>query len=204
MNELKNITQIRIHFKNYIHVNVCQYENSLKNKIKNQETLKQHLYKMNNNYNNYLFFINLYNRKYTKVIELFKYNDYFIQNLKNINSSNNDIFKIILLFTPHLLNSNNIISVYDRKPLEKDFPFILSQNKDLESKIQNFIKNYKEMETKGFKFLHREFFNYLEIFLNLYTESENIRPDEIKNNLVLHYFKPFIRPELYFSDKIIN
>jgi hypothetical protein len=197
--EYKNITQLRIHFKKLIHINSSSYELKVREKFRNNpKEIDNCLKKMKINLNNYLFYSSLYWKRYRDAINL--YNSV----IKDTKVYNNDVMRIMLLFFPHFLKSNdmedeiNSNNVYFN-PIDLNFDD--KSQLELNSTIKSFFINYKELkENKNFEFHRQEMFSYLDSFLDLYTVNENneIKEIEKKEFMLLHYFRPFIRPEEFF------
>ena len=191
---LKNVTKIRIEFRKNIEITSIQYETKILKKYSSQD-VKEYMKKMQINKNNYIFFNYIQWKNYVYSLNFYRDNFY------NKNIENNEILKIILLFYPYLLKS--VTGLYD---CIKDDDNIKLENfslkdKELQNDIINFINVYKQFESSG-KMFHRDnLFNYMEIFLNIYVlpEIEIINNNEKQNLILYHYFRPFLRPELYFT-----
>lgn len=187
--------QKRIQFKNNISFYFVKYENEINLKYKNDtKMLNLYLNRSRINYNNFLLFNSLKYIKYNDAINLYKE--------EILNKEINDVTKIILLFFPFILKSNKI--KISKEHLQLDYfdwhklKFIDYEDEKLNNLIKDFFINYAEVKPK-INIHRREMMNYLEAFLHIYTENEKISQAERKEVLLLHYFRPFIRPEEYFS-----
>jgi len=217
--ELQNFTQIRIQFRKNILLYSSNYELRVYEKFKKHPNIANDLRKsMQLNLKNYLFFNNLCYLKYREAIEL--YNKEFLSTIKEKNydkSKINDVTKIILLFFPHILRSINLHQQVEEMENLHYRNFYLEdilnsernsiQNSELETTILNFFKHYEMLNKEtGFQFHRREMIFYMESFLINYTayEIEIIKDQEKTDMFLLHYFRPFLKPEDYFTKKTSN
>jgi hypothetical protein len=188
---LLHISRLRRNFRNTIDIRYSLYENKVTAKFgESNQTTHNLLIKSSINKENYLFYKAIEYIRYKKAIDMY-------QNTIISNPNVNDVRKTLILFFPYLLKSIN----FDERivPLKPDgFTNIAIGNK-----ITEFIENYKELEKRGM-LLHRlEMFYLLEVFLNMLTVDEETRMTSLekKDYLLFHYFRPFIRPELYFNNE---
>lgn len=154
---------------------------------------------MHTNYINYYLITSIEFIKYNRLINLYN------KEIKLKNENKDDNTKIILLFMPDILKS-----ITSEKSLDLDNPHFnpvnLILNKDkkqLENTIKQFFTAYADLKLNHkFIFHRREFYTYLDAFLNLNTENEedliNKKREEKGFNLFEH-FRPFLRPENYFT-----
>ncbi len=197
--------KIRIEFRNKIQLNFASYESKVIEKY-GRKLGRINLDKAYINLFNFELYDSLRTIDYKKSIELvhnLEMNDK-IDN-KNDKIFTNDITTILLLFLPYLIRSHKYIlinqneySINSINSNNSKYKFTTNK-KDLQTKIKSFFINYNKSNFE----LHRlEMLNYLEIFLNLYSADEEsmIKQEEINSNLLYHYFRPFILPELYTYD----
>jgi hypothetical protein len=207
MNNVKSKFSVRVEFRNKIHIHFACYEEKINIFGKNSEFLSNLTKSAKLNFNNYLLFNHLQWKNYSKAISHYK------TEFAPLDSYKNDITKIICLFMPYLLKSvkmddptiidlNN--PIFDHNKLK----FINKKNDDLENMNREFFYNYTQLELGNhienipkFQFHRREMENYMEIFLNLYTQDEvdQISNFEKTNLMLFHYFRPYIRPEEYYT-----
>jgi hypothetical protein len=214
--ELQNLTQIRIHFRKNILLYSSNYELRAFDKFKKNPKIANDLIKsMQLNLKNYLFFHSLCFLKYREAIDL--YNKEFLSAIKDKSyekSKINDVTRIILLFFPHILKSSNLhkqvsdIENFDYKNFNLEDNSTPKRNStqnsqdDLETTIRNFFEHYEILnKERGFLFHRREMIFYMESFLINYTANETKKmTDEERNDMfLLHYFRPFLKPEDYFT-----
>jgi len=186
--------QRRIAFKNSISFYYVKYENEINLKYKNDtKTLNLYLNRSKINLTNYLLFNSLKYIKYNEAINIYEE--------EILNNQINDVTKIILLFFPFILKSNKIKFSKEHSLKEHfnwdNLEFTEFKDEKLSTLIKDFFINYVEVKPK-INIHRREMMNYLEAFLYLYTENEKINEADKKDFLLLHYFRPFIRPEEYF------
>ena len=201
--ELKNLTSIRIHFRKTILLSTCNYELRAYEKFRNNQATAIKLIKsMQINLKNYLFFNNLSFLNYRDAIEI--YNKEFCNSGNTPSDKVNDVTKIILLFFPHILRSANLHSqIIESSTLNfENLQFEDKTQIQLQSDIKDFFLHYENLKkNKGFVFHRKEMLFYLESFLISYTafETRMMKDEEIKDMFLLHYFRPFLKPEDYFK-----
>jgi hypothetical protein len=196
MESIKNL-QLRLYFRSHIKLIMTRYEREIINKYRSDiSSAEKKISKMNQNYINYLLYDYLKGNKYSKAIDLYC-KKIFQEKDKTIIGDDNT--KIILLFLPHLIQSNRMILSEEQKSLPHFRPNNLkTSNNMLQEQIKQFFHNYSKIKLKGFLFHRKEMQVYLESFLIINTENEIkiFSRDEFNN---LDCFKIFLRPELKFK-----
>jgi len=199
---LKNITNLRIHFNKSLPLVEKTYELNLKRIYKDEEKIKYLIRQKNINYFNFKFYNHIEFKFYEKAINA------FYDHIKHLEE--NDNTNIILLFFPELLKSVNLQNELDlENPKFNPNKFCLIDNNkiQIEKDLKHFFENYKNLNKKHkFMFHREELFNYMELFLNYYNldDLKLVTEIEKKESLTLHYFSSFLRPELFFKRKIEN
>lgn len=191
------IKNIRISFRNRVEYYVAKCEREIESKfVSNQKSCQHKIRQVHINLTNFFFLDYLINIKYPKALKIYEekiyVNDYLIAN---------DITRIILLFFPFLIKSHQIYLNSEHLSLDHfnsdKLVFRDSRNLDLNYKIQDFFKYYKELEEDNFVFHRREMLIYMDSFLYSYCKS--LEGTNEKNSQSLENFLIFLRPELFFN-----
>ena len=194
---LKNITNLRIHFNKTLPLIEKIYEVKLKKLYLDENKIQEFIKIKNLNYNNYMLYNNIEFKFYEKAIM------HYYKHVKKLEE--NDNTNIILLFFPEYLKSVNLQNELDLENQKFDYKkfSIINPNKvHIEKEIKNFFENYYSLNKKyGFVFNRGEMFNYMELFLNEYNYDDYnlITGLEKKDFVCLHYFSCFLRPEIFYK-----
>jgi hypothetical protein len=189
MNILK-ISKLRRKFKQNLDLSTSLYENKIRSQFgENNQKSKELIFRMNVNKENYLLLNHIDWIFYKKAIEL--YNTTIIKDLNT-----DDVRKTIVLFFPYFLKSIKSENLIQKANINE------FRNKAVGKQIHQFIVNYNQLEQRDLILHRREMFLFLEFFLHLLTLDEvgQIALNEKKEYMVFHYFRPFLRPELYFNE----
>jgi hypothetical protein len=183
------ISRIRKQFKSTLDLNTALYENKVNQKF-NQKQADDFIRRMNINKENYIFYNHIDWMYYRKALNY--YNNTIIKQ-----PNTDDIRRTLIIFFPYLLKS---MKLDDRLiPCKDQFKY---DNGKIGAEIIGFIDNYRQLEERGILLHRREMSFYLEAFLNMLTASEEklIAEEDKKSFLYYHYFRPYLRPELYWVD----
>lgn len=194
--EIKKIIK---NFRKNLDLYKARYEGDLEYKFSSNPKLKESLIKkMQQNCTNFILYDHLFNKNYRKAIQLYSTEIY----PSNI-FLGNDITRIILLFFPFIIKSNEIYLTPEQSSLNhfnfENFSFKDCQNISLEKNIKDFFNNYKKLETTNFFFNRQELLRYMESFLYVYCQKAEEKIEKPKFRL--DNFLLFLRPELYFTIK---
>jgi hypothetical protein len=187
--KLGKTIKTRIKFKNTLELSSSLYEVKVIARYgANSKISNDMVNRMKINKENFLMLNDIHFIRYKKAIEL--YNSSVVNN-----PNTDDVRKAILLFFPFLLKCVKMDEMIK--------PVVLNEftDKKIGKQIFDFIENYRQLEIRGLLMHRKEIFMFLEVYLNMLTinEIERITFQEKRDLLLFHYFRPFLRPELYFN-----